>query len=120
MLDLIYKDLQSIGVPKEMLNYSMNIKDALVKIPLFKPQFIISDMNLPDGKGLALVKAVRKDKSFDDVPIIMLTTESEVRFILDSLSSGAQEYCTKPWDLKVLIEKMNYAWEKIHKKSIAA
>jgi DNA-binding response OmpR family regulator len=120
MLEQIYADLQSVGVKKELISHALTVKDALTKIPAFKPQFIISDMNLPDGKGLAVVKAIRKEKSFDSVPIMMLTTESEVKFILEAISLGAQEYCTKPWELKVLVEKMNYAWEKIHKKNIAA
>jgi DNA-binding response OmpR family regulator len=120
MLDQIYADLQALGVTKNLLSHATSIKEALTKIPAFKPQFIISDINLPDGKGMALVKAIRKEKKFDDVPIMMLTTESEVKFILEAISLGAQEFCTKPWELKVLAEKMNYAWEKIHKKNIAA
>jgi len=120
MLDQIYVDLQKLGVKKESIAHAMTIKDALTKIPAFKPQFIISDLNLPDGKGLSLVKAIRKEKSFDKVPIMMLTTESEVKYILEAISLGAQEYCTKPWELKILVDKMNYAWEKLHKNNLAA
>lgn len=60
---------------------------------------IILDSNLPDGSGLDFCREVR---SFSQVPIIFLTANDMELDIVAGLSSGADDYMTKPFSLAVL------------------
>ncbi|MDP2156707.1 MAG: SpoIIE family protein phosphatase [Nitrospirota bacterium] len=54
---------------------------------------IVSDMNMPEMDGLGLIKAIRKTGS--DVPIIILTGNSEVTTAIQALKTGASDYILK-------------------------
>lgn len=57
------------------------------------PGLIVSDMNMPEMDGLALITAVRETGS--DVPIIILTGNSEVTTAIQALKTGASDYILK-------------------------
>lgn len=48
---------------------------------------LITDWNMPEMNGLELVKKVRKDTRFIDLPIIMVTTESGKTEVITALRS---------------------------------
>jgi sigma-B regulation protein RsbU (phosphoserine phosphatase) len=54
---------------------------------------IISDMNMPEMKGLELIKKLRHGGS--DVPIIILTGNNEIAVAIDAMNSGANDYILK-------------------------
>lgn len=64
------------------------------------------DWNMPVMSGLEMVKAVRSDPRFDEVKILMVTTEAESRLIEAALDAGANEYLMKPFDESGLMEKL--------------
>ena len=59
---------------------------------------IVLDVLLPDGDGIALLAELRARPETAAVPIVMLSTEAEVRDRIRGLSSGADEYVGKPYD----------------------
>lgn len=64
-----------------------------------RPDAIILDLNLPDGDGIEFCQRIRKKS---DIPILMLTArDMEVDEIM-GLSSGADDYITKPFSVSVL------------------
>lgn len=64
-----------------------------------KPDILVLDLNLPDGDGIAFCEKVR---NCSDVPILMLTArDMEVDEIM-GLTSGADDYMTKPFSVSVL------------------
>lgn len=67
-------------------------------------EFIILDINLPDGNGLDLCRRIRKTSQ---VPIIMLTANDMELDIVSGLESGADDYVTKPFSLAVLRARVN-------------
>jgi len=77
-----------------------------------KPGFILSDWNLPDGKGINLLRQVRLNSEFDDVPFLMVTTMDDVSDILSAVSLGADGYVVKPWEHDDLVEKISFAYAK--------
>lgn len=91
------------------------ISAALLKVTREKPQFILSDWNLPDGNGLDFLKQLRSLEVYEDVPFIMVTTMDEIDNILEAIEFGADGYIVKPWIEKDLIEKMAFAYKKKNK-----
>lgn len=77
---------------------------ALAEGPL--PDVALVDWNMPVMNGLDLVEAVRKDPAYDDMPLVMVTTESESSQVLRALEAGAQEYIFKPFTTESVLGKL--------------
>lgn len=70
--------------------------DALRRIASTKFDIIITDINMPILDGLKLVKRLRADEAYRDVPIIIITTEGAEEDRQRALALGANAYITKP------------------------
>jgi two-component system, chemotaxis family, chemotaxis protein CheY len=70
--------------------------DALRKLSGNRFDIIITDINMPIMDGLKLVKRIRSDESYKDVPIIVVTTEGSQEDRSRALALGANAYITKP------------------------
>ncbi|MGD9595579.1 chemotaxis response regulator CheY [Wolinella succinogenes] len=67
---------------------------------------LITDWNMPEMNGLELVKKVRADKRFVDIPIIMVTTEGGKAEVITALKAGVNNYIVKPFTPQVLKDKL--------------
>ena len=63
---------------------------------------LILDINLPDGNGLDLLRALRRES---EVPVILLTANDLETDIVAGLELGADDYITKPFSFPVLVAK---------------
>jgi two-component system chemotaxis response regulator CheY len=70
--------------------------DALRKLSGNRFDIIITDINMPIMDGLKLVKRIRSDETYKDVPIIVVTTEGSQEDRQRALALGANAYITKP------------------------
>jgi len=67
---------------------------------------LITDWNMPEMNGLELVKKVRAESKYDDLPIIMVTTEGGKKEVITALKAGVNNYIVKPFTPQVLKEKL--------------
>ncbi len=67
---------------------------------------LITDWNMPEMNGLELVKKVRSEGKYDDLPIIMVTTEGGKAEVITALKAGVNNYIVKPFTPQVLKEKL--------------
>jgi len=67
---------------------------------------LITDWNMPEMNGLELVKKVRADARFSDLPIIIVTTEVGKAEVITALKAGVNNYIVKPFTPQVLKEKL--------------
>jgi two-component system chemotaxis response regulator CheY len=68
---------------------------------------ILVDWNMPEMNGLDFIRAVRADRSYDAVRIMMVTTETEQAQVVRALDAGANEYLMKPFTRDVLVAKLS-------------
>src|SRR5207244_263011 len=68
-----------------------------------RPDLIVLDVNLPDYEGYIVCQSIRR---FSDVPIIMLTTRSDVFDKVRGLELGADDYVTKPFNHLELLARV--------------
>jgi len=68
---------------------------------------LITDWNMPEMNGLELVKKVRADARFENLPIIMVTTEGGKTEVITALKAGVNNYIVKPFTPQVLKEKLS-------------
>ncbi|EAL5792685.1 two-component system response regulator, partial [Campylobacter coli] len=69
-------------------------------------KILITDWNMPEMNGLELVKKVRAEKKYEDMPIIMVTTEGGKAEVITALKAGVNNYIVKPFTPQVLKEKL--------------
>jgi two-component system chemotaxis response regulator CheY len=67
---------------------------------------ILVDWNMPVMNGLEFVRQVRADSTWDDVTIVMVTTETETSQMLAALDSGANDYIMKPFTEEIITERL--------------
>lgn len=71
-----------------------------------KVDVLITDWNMPEMNGLELVKKTRADARYEDIPIIMVTTEGGKTEVITALKAGVNNYIVKPFTPQVLKEKL--------------
>jgi two-component system, NtrC family, sensor kinase len=66
---------------------------------------VILDILLPDGDGIELLRDIRSMPSVRDTPVMLLSTEVEIRDRVRGLTTGADEYVGKPYDPNYLVAR---------------
>jgi two-component system phosphate regulon response regulator PhoB len=72
-----------------------------------RPDLAIIDWMLPDMSGLELTRSLKRDSSFEDLAVIMLTARAEEQDKVSGLEGGADDYITKPFSSRELIARIN-------------
>ncbi|MBF0316081.1 MAG: response regulator [Oligoflexia bacterium] len=73
---------------------------------------ILSDWRMDNGDGAELLKNIRADQRFKNLPFIMITAESDKRSIAQAISLGVSSYLIKPFETEALKEKIIICMEK--------
>lgn len=68
-----------------------------------KLNLILLDVMMPNISGVEVCKILKSDISTRAIPIIMVSAKDQVRDKIDGLSSGAEDYITKPFNLEELL-----------------
>ena len=71
------------------------------------PDIVLLDVMLPIKNGLTILKELKSSQETKDIPVIMLTTNSEEDLILRCFETGASDYITKPFSTPVLVARIN-------------
>ncbi|HEU4726253.1 MAG TPA: response regulator [Kofleriaceae bacterium] len=66
----------------------------------------ILDLQLPDGDGIELLAQIRKDFTLGELPVLMLSTEAEVKDRIRGLRGGANDFVGKPYDTYHVIARI--------------
>ncbi|WP_237714675.1 hybrid sensor histidine kinase/response regulator transcription factor [Algibacter luteus] len=89
-----------------LLNENYNILEAANGRAAFKiakkeiPDLIISDVVMPIMAGTELCSAIKGELKTSHIPIILLTSRTSLIYKLEGLESGADDYISKPFDIK--------------------
>jgi len=73
------------------------------------PDLCLTDMKLPDGNGLSLLRYMQEH--FPNVPVAMITAHGSVETAIEALKLGAFDFVTKPLALEKLRELIGHALE---------
>ena len=68
------------------------------------PDLILLDLNLPKVDGKEVLAKIKADQSLQQIPVVMLTTSSAEKDILESYKNHANCYITKPVDMEQFVE----------------
>lgn len=81
-------------------------QDGLLQAQLKSPDIVLLDLMLPVVDGLDVCRRLRADASTREMLIVMLTAKAEESDELIGFSLGADDYVTKPFSVKVLLERI--------------
>jgi two-component system phosphate regulon response regulator PhoB len=111
---LVIEDERSLV---EVLAYNLNREgfdvltahdgqDGLQKAQIKLPDLIVLDLMLPVKNGLDVCRELRQGARTREIPIIMLTAKAEESDQLIGFATGADDYVTKPYSVKVLVQRI--------------
>jgi two-component system chemotaxis response regulator CheY len=89
---------------------AVNGRDALDRLRGMKKADVVDvvlvDWNMPEMDGLSFVEAVRAERQYDELPLMMVTTNTELAHVAKALEAGANEYIMKPFTRDMIREKL--------------
>jgi len=80
--------------------------EGLRKAQMQLPDLILLDIMLPGIDGLEICRQLRAGKQTSQIPILMLTAKSEETDQIVGFTVGADDYVTKPFSVKVLMQRI--------------
>jgi len=104
ILELLEITLDRMGVDAKPAG---NLNDAYRLAETQPFDLCLTDMRLPDGNGIELVKFMQQH--FPHVPVAMITAHGDMDSAIDALKAGAFDFVSKPVDLQVLRSLMDTA-----------
>lgn len=118
-ITVIDDEKEMVSTIKEFLggrNLSISCAyDGLTGLAVIKrdmPDVIILDITMPVKGGRDMLIELRKDDSIKDIPVIILTAQSEQHVRDYMLELGAYEYLTKPYDSYALLRQIRNVLDK--------
>ncbi len=87
---------------------AINGQEAVEKAAAERPDLIIMDLVMPKMSGFEACRAIRRQESMRDVPIIMVTTRGETENVEEGFASGCSEYVTKPINSLEFVTKVRH------------
>ena len=82
--------------------YAQNGKEGLKLLLTGKYDLVISDVMMPVMDGITMLKNIKGNSNISDIPVILLTSKSEVDFRLEGLKKGADAFLAKPFNMEEL------------------
>jgi signal transduction histidine kinase len=86
---------------------AVNGREGIVKTRRFRPDLIVSDVNMPEMNGYEMCRLIKQDPALKDVPIILLTTLTDPADVIEALNVNADCYVSKPYDENHLLAKID-------------
>jgi two-component system chemotaxis response regulator CheY len=106
----IERHLKSLGIAH--VDQASNVKEATDKMADTGYNVIFLDWNMPGRSGYNLLQQCRQDSKYDTVAFVIVSAESEERYIIEALKAGATSYIVKPVSEGVLKDHVSrvVAW----------
>lgn len=96
MRNILKNILKNENIPAESILEAPNGEDALVILEEKTIDLLLLDWNMPKLNGLELVKIVRKNDKYKELPIIMITSEAAKYNVIEAIKAGVTDYAVKP------------------------
>ena len=104
MRRIIIQLLRQLG-----FNNVVEAQDGAVALEKLKEEsidLVVSDWNMPNMDGLALLKEVRSSDGLKNIPFIMVTAEGKKENVITAVQAGVSNYIVKPFNAATLKEKL--------------
>jgi CheY-like chemotaxis protein len=104
-------NLRMMGYPLQKQGHAvvtaLNGREALARLAETSFDLLITDLTMPQMDGMTLLKHVRADARFQQLPVIMLTASGQDEDRDTARAEGVSEFLTKPTSSRELVETVN-------------
>ena len=105
MRNIVKNTFSMLKIPCQYLEAGDGIK-ALQLLETNKIDLVLLDWNMPRMDGMEFLQRVRAKPAYENLAIIMVTSESARYSVVEALQNGATDYIVKPIHEKTLMKKL--------------
>ncbi len=111
--DIEVYTLNQTGLEAKGLSDGKSLFDEL-KLEI--PQLIVLDIMMPEMDGIEVLKALRGNSEYRDIPVIMATAKGTEMDKISGLNLGADDYLVKPFGVMEMVARVNAVLRRTDKK----
>ncbi len=100
------------GFIRDSLSKDFNVRtafdgeDGWQKVQTLSPDLVVSDIMMPHRNGYELCAAIKNDPRLCRVPVLLLSSKSEIEMKVEGFEQGADDYLTKPFNPRELVARV--------------
>ena len=99
--------LSEIFSPLYKVETAIDGNEGLEKVKALQPDIVLSDVMMPKMTGKEMCMIIKSNFETSHIPVVLLTADSSEELNLEGLMVGADDYITKPFNVKMLISRCN-------------
>lgn len=103
MLDM----LEDIFLPAYTVYKATDGQMGLEKVQQLRPDIVVSDVMMPVMSGKEMCYKIKNSLELAYIPVVLLTAQSSVDYTIEGYMFGADDYITKPFNVKLLLARCN-------------
>ncbi|MGL4208817.1 MAG: response regulator [Candidatus Adiutrix sp.] len=85
--------VQSLGMVPIEAEHGLKAHEILKSSPV---DLVITDLVMPEMDGFELTEAIKSDPALRKIPVVIISTHADLKYIFRALRLGADDYLTKP------------------------
>jgi YesN/AraC family two-component response regulator len=89
-----------------------NGKEGLELAESRQPEFIITDLMMPEMDGITMIRKIKSSPDVRHIPIIVLSAKTAITYKIEGMKEGIDDYITKPFSVEYLKTRMRNIIEK--------
>jgi sigma-B regulation protein RsbU (phosphoserine phosphatase) len=108
-VDYLFQELEEFGV--NTISAENGI-EALGQVSKHFPDLVLLDIMMPKMDGFAVLAKMKSDAAMRDIPVIIISANSDMQQVLKGIAMGAEDYLPKPFDPPLLRARVTASLEK--------
>ena len=106
MRKIVERALRQAGLDSLVVLEANNGAEGLDLLRSKQVDLILSDINMPSMDGLEFLRQIHAQKLAQNVPVVMITTESSEEHVKQAIQAGAKGYIRKPFTAEQVKERV--------------
>ena len=102
---ILQRAIRNAGISIDEVQEACDGVAALECLQGFKPDVVLSDINMPNMDGLEFLRRLRTFQAFKTLPVIMVSTEATRERLTEAIELGAAGFICKPFTESELRDK---------------
>lgn len=99
--------LKEIFSPMYEVYIAYNGREGWEMVQQIQPDLIVSDVMMPEMSGKELCYRIKTNVELSHISVVLLTAQTSVEYAVEGFMFGADDYVTKPFNVKVLVARCN-------------
>lgn len=99
--------LEDLFLPMYKVYTAHNGREGLEMVRQIQPDLVISDVMMPEMSGKELCYKIKTNVELSHISVVLLTAQTSVEYVVEGFMFGADDYVTKPFNVKVLLARCN-------------